>query len=147
MVPESGRAPDAGRGPASRASTPDAGRGASSVPDGDRGMARSRSERGPDASRSRGPSTNIGVGIGGSRGSYDGSRRQYRSSTRYSREPATNVRVRIGGDRGYYDAPRRHYRYGVRTYPRYVGTRCVVRKRLVRTGHGPRLVVRRVCFR
>jgi hypothetical protein len=135
-MPGAGRAPEAGRGPdAGRGS--EAGRGAGagersnvriSAPEGDRGGAM----RGPDEDR----------GFAHSRGDRGP------GAFRGSRESSPSVRVRIGGgDRGYYDAPRRHYRYGVRTYPRYVGTRCVVRKRLVRTGHGPRLVVRRVCFR
>jgi hypothetical protein len=40
----------------------------------------------------------------------------------------------------------RPYRPYVRPY-HYVETRCVIRKRLVRTAFGPRWVKRRICFR
>jgi hypothetical protein len=121
-MPEAGRPADAGRAP----------------------VARERSE-------TRGPTSDVGRAAprapDGDRGFARSRPDRERDVSRYSRDSSPSIRVRIGGGRGYYDAPRRHYRYGVRTYPRYVGTRCVVRKRLIRTMHGPRMVVRRVCFR
>jgi hypothetical protein len=111
------------RGPA-----PDAARGSVRGPDSDRSMTRSRSDGDRNFSRSR---FDRGPGV-----------------ARYSRDSGPNVNVRIrAGDRGYYGPRHRYYRYGVRTYPRHFGPRCVVRKRLVRTWHGPRWVVRKVCYR
>jgi outer membrane biosynthesis protein TonB len=64
------------------------------------------------------------------------------------RNPSVNMQVRTG-PRGYHQRPGRSYRYGMRPHMRpyrYVETRCVIRKRLVRTAFGPRWVKRRICF-